>query len=220
LFVGELFLKAKEMVREGGYKFKKGYSRSKGSSNESSSSDEGVKRAKINKEEREKAMEDLKLLLKSLEDQLRVKQMRITKAKAINDFKVAINDFKVADQLMDKVRNLLREKTDCDKQLLALEKKSSKSEWYRKRAHLKSTAHEFKDGSSLSEPEGSQNKIARFFKGNGNVASTSTSTATTDDVARQEKADKPVDRVISIDHSPQSDDTLIVSDSSELELSF
>ena len=57
-----------------------------------------------------------------------------------------------------------------------------------------------------------------FFKGNGNVASTSTSTATTDDVARQEKADKPVDRVISID--PQSDDTLIVSDSSELELSF
>ena len=210
MFVGELFLKAKEMVREGGYKFKKGYSRSKGSSNESSSSDEGVKkRAKINKEEREKAMEDLKLLL----NQLRVKQMCITKAKAINDFKVA-------DQPMDKVSNLLREKTDCDKQLLALEKKSSKSEWYRKRAHLKSTAHEFKDGSSLSEPEGSQNKIARFFKGNGNVASTSTSTATTDDVARQEKADKPVDRVISIDHSPQSDDTLIVSDSSELELSF
>jgi hypothetical protein len=214
LFVGELFLKAKEMVREGGYKFKKGYSRSKGSSNEGSSSDEGVKkREKINKEEREKAMEDLKLLLKSLEDQLRVKQMRITKAKAMNDFKVA-------DQLMDEVRNLLREKTDCDKQLLALEKKSSKSEWYRKRAHSKSTAHEFKDGSSLSEPEGSQNKIAKFFKGNGNVASTSTSTATTDDVARQEKADKPVDRVISVDHSPQSDDTLIVSDSSELELSF
>ena len=61
------------MVREGGYKFKKGYSRSKGSSNEGSSSDEGVKKiAKINKEEREKAMEDLKLLLKSLEDQLRV----------------------------------------------------------------------------------------------------------------------------------------------------
>ena len=157
MFVGELFLKAKEMVREGGYKFKKGYSRSKGSSNEGSSSDEGVKkRAKINKEEREKAMEDLKLLLKSLEDQLRVKQMRITKAKAMNDFKVA-------DQLMDEVRNLLREKTDCDKQLLALEKKSSKSEWYRKRAHSKSTAHEFKDGSSLSEPEGSQNKIAKFF---------------------------------------------------------
>lgn len=139
--------------------------------------------------------------------------MRITKAKAMNDFKVA-------DQLMDEVGNLLREKTDCDKQLLALEKKSSKSEWYRKRAHSKSTAHEFKDGSSLSEPEGSQNKIAKFFKGNGNVASTSTSTATTEDVARQEKADKPVDRVISIDHSPQSDDTLIVSDSSELELSF
>lgn len=212
MFVGELFLKAKEMVREGGYKFKKGYSRSKGSRNESSS-DEGVKkRAKINKEERDKAIEDLKLLLNSLEDQLHVKQMRITKAKAINDFKVA-------DQLMDEVKKLIREKTECNKQLLALEKKSSKSEWYRKRAHSKSTANESKDGSSVSEPEGTQKKVAKYFaKGNKNAASTSTSTGTTD-VPGQESADK-TDEVVTIDHSPQSDDTLPVSDNSEQDLLF
>ena len=46
LFVGELFLKAKEMVR-GGYKLK-GYSRSKGSSNESTCSSDGVKKKSKN----------------------------------------------------------------------------------------------------------------------------------------------------------------------------
>ena len=204
------------MVREGGYKFKKGYSRSKGSSNESTcSSDEGAKkRAKISKEERERAIEDLKQLLKSLQDQLRVKEMRITKAKSINDFKVA-------DQLMDEVRHLIKERTDCNKQLLALEKKSSKSAWYRKRAHSQSGAPKLQDGSSQLKPEESQKKIAKFFKGDKNVASTSTPITITDDVVREEKADETADGNARIDvHSPRSDDTLIPTDNSDQELPF
>ena len=101
-------------------------------------------------------MEDLEQLLKSLQDQLRVKEMAITKAKSINDFKVA-------DQLMDEVRNLIKERADCNKQLLALEKKSSKSAWYRKRAHSQSGAPKLQDESSQSKPEESQKKIAKFL---------------------------------------------------------
>ena len=159
-------------------------------------------------------MEDLKQLLKSLQDQLRVKEMRITKAKSINDLKVA-------DQLMDEVRNLIKERTDCNKQLLALEKKSSKSAWYRKRAHSQSGAPKLQDGSSQSKPEESQKKIAKFFKGDKNVASTSTLITITDDVVREEKAGETADGNARIDfHSPQSDDTLIPTDDSDQELPF
>ena len=102
-------------------------------------------------------MEDLKQLLKSLQDQPRVKEMRITKAKCINDFKVT-------EQLMDEVRNLIKERTDCNKQLLALEKNSSKSVWYHKRTHSQSGAPKLQDGSSQLKPDESQRRLGNFSK--------------------------------------------------------
>ena len=87
--VGQLFERARKKVRESGFQFRKGYSRSKsekrsnGNNGTESSSDESVKRVKVDKEEREREMLNIKQMLASVEDQIRIKQIRIDKAKTV-----------------------------------------------------------------------------------------------------------------------------------------
>lgn len=120
-------------MRNSGYKFKKGYSRSKRSSSGTSDengNDEGRKRTKIDKEERDREMTHIKTLLSNIEDQIRIKQLRLDKAKTVKDYKSC-------DELSVAIRGLLREKFDCEKQLSVFQKKEAKSNWYQRRSLTK-----------------------------------------------------------------------------------
>ena len=120
-------------MRNSGYKFKKGYSRSKRSSSGTSDengNDEGRKRKKIDKEERDREMTHMKTLLSNIEDQMRIKQLRLDKAKTVKDYKSC-------DELSVAIRGLLREKFYCEKQLSAFQKKEAKSNWDKKRSLTK-----------------------------------------------------------------------------------
>ena len=77
-------------MRERGYKFKKGYSRSKSSGKSSSenSGDDSKKRMKVDKDERQREISHIKSMLSTIENQLQVKQSRMEKAKSVKDFKL------------------------------------------------------------------------------------------------------------------------------------
>ena len=110
-------------MRNSGYKFKKSYARSERSSSctsDENGNDEGRKREKIDKEECDREMTHMKTLLSNIEDQIRIKLLRLEKAKTVKDYKSC-------DELS--VRGLLREKFDCEKQLSAFQKKDAKSNW-------------------------------------------------------------------------------------------
>lgn len=150
---GELYQKAKQKVRESGYQFKKGYSRSKssisGKSSSENSGDESKKRMKIHKDERQREVSHIQALLDSVEEQIKIKQIRVEKAKSVKDFKLC-------DQLTGDVRALLREKRENEKQLAALKKMETKSSWYHKRKLTKgeeiiSKPEKVKKGSDLLE---------------------------------------------------------------------
>ena len=72
----------------------------------------------------------MKTLLSNIEDQIRIKQFRLEKAKTVKDYKSC-------DELSVAKRGLLREKFDCEKQLSAFQKKEAKSNWYKKRSLTK-----------------------------------------------------------------------------------
>ena len=118
-------------MRESGYLFKKGYSRSKScASSSENSSDEGNKRAKVDKDERQREISHLESLLSKIEEHLKIKQSRIEKAKLVKDFKLC-------DELSNSIRVLMREKRENEKLLAAFQKKESKSTWYGKRKQTK-----------------------------------------------------------------------------------
>lgn len=52
---------------------------------------------KVDKEEREREMRNIKQMLASVEEQIRIKQIRIDKAKTVKDFKLC-------DQLCDQLK--------------------------------------------------------------------------------------------------------------------
>ena len=97
--------------------FKKGFSRSSSQGSSSSSEDimvdggskgakRELKRKNVFAEERQKAITNNRDLLKSTEDQIRIKQLRINKLKNTNEFKKC-------DELSTELRSITqRERTD------------------------------------------------------------------------------------------------------------
>lgn len=107
------------------YTFKKGYSRSSNSSNsDSETPPPKLKRAKRDSEERKKEVDNLTSLIENVKSHLQIKQKRLEKAKSVKDFKQC-------DQLTLEIRTLLKEKSDHERQLTAIQKKA-KSLWYHK----------------------------------------------------------------------------------------
>ena len=108
------------------YTFKKGYSRSSTSSNSDSEiPPPKLKRAKRDSEERKKEVDNLTSLIENVKSHLQIKQQRLEKAKSVKDFKQC-------DQLTLEIRTLLKEKSDHERQLTAIQKKEAKSLWYHK----------------------------------------------------------------------------------------
>lgn len=99
------------------YTFKKGYSRSSNSSNsDSETPPPKLKRAKRDSEERKKEVDNLTSLIENVKSHLQIKQKRLEKAKSVKDFKQC-------DQLTLEIRTLLKEKSDHERQLTAIQKK-------------------------------------------------------------------------------------------------
>lgn len=133
--IGKLFQYAKQRVRNSGYKFKKGYSRSKeiadtDGSSTSSSDERKMKRIKIDQAQREKEIVNMQSMLENVEDQIRMKHLRIEKAKSVKDYKFC-------DQQTAAVRELLQEKHTLESQLAAFQKKQGKAQWYQKKKSAK-----------------------------------------------------------------------------------
>jgi hypothetical protein len=136
--LGELFVKAREKVKEDGYEYKKGYSRSEYSSSSSEVSDytntkekgKSSKRKHTDAEERQKAISNIKALIESTKDHIRIKELRINKLKACNDFRQC-------DVVTSEMTKLMREKYDYESQLAVLERKEAKSHWYKKKSKRK-----------------------------------------------------------------------------------
>ena len=103
------------------YTFKKGYSRSSNSSNsDSETPPPKLKRAKRDSEERKIEVDNLTSLIENVKSHLQIKQKRLEKAKSVKDFKQC-------DQLTLEIRTLLKEKSDHEKQLTAIQKKKKQS---------------------------------------------------------------------------------------------
>lgn len=151
--LGELFQQARSKVRDEGYKFKKGFSRSSqglsGSSSEGKQSEDGkaekkeLKRKNVLAEERRQAISTNQALLKSTEDHIRLKQLRINKLKTMNDFKKC-------DEVSAELRELFKEKGRIESQLAALQRKESKSHWYMKKKSKRSKTSGVKSEGDLS----------------------------------------------------------------------
>ena len=90
--------------------------------------------------------------------------MRITKAKATKYFKAA-------DQLLGEVKNIIRLKVHCNKQLLALQKRSYKSQRYRKRSHSKNSSENVRH---VAVVPGRERNVMKFLITGSSGTSTST----------------------------------------------
>ena len=77
-------------------------------------------------EERRATIAANQALLKSTEDHIRIKQLRINKLKNLNDFKKC-------DEVSSELRELLKEKGRIESQLAVLNRKDSKLQWYNKK---------------------------------------------------------------------------------------
>ena len=135
-------------MRTEGYAFKKGYSRSNSSASSNSDSDHPppkLKRAKRNSEKRVKETNDLTSLLENVNSHLQIKQKKLEKAKSVQDFKLC-------DQLTLEIRKLLKEKSDHERQITAIQRKEAKSLWYHKTKSSKKEKKELKSGKVVNKP--------------------------------------------------------------------
>ena len=78
-------------------------------------------------DEQQKNITDIKALLESINEHIRIKQLRIQKLKTCNDLQQC-------DVISKETTELLTQKLEYENQLATLEKKGTKSKWYKKRA--------------------------------------------------------------------------------------
>ena len=152
--------KAKEKVIQDGYAFVKGQSRSKMERSKSPAK----KRAKLSSEERAREIDSLHETIKLLENRIMFKNQQLQKEKAMNNYKKC-------DEISEKILEVQKEKKSVDRQLTALVKKESKSQWYLSGKSKKSS-------SKPKNVRDNQSKLPDLFKQD---SMSSTSTCSTDD---------------------------------------
>ena len=208
------------------YTLKKGYSRSTTSSNsDSEAPPPKLKRAKRDSEERKKEVDNLTSLIEKVKSHLQIKQKRLEKAKSVKDFKQF-------DPLTLEIRTLLKEKSDHERQLTAIQKKEAKSLWYHKTKSSKKekkpktekvvnkplTTFLFKDTSAAkvvtsSNETTSTAKIPLESATSASSQATIPTTQVTSDTCTSSETTTELSAVTNAPLSPT--DTLILSDSLE-----
>ena len=209
----ELYEKARRSVKEDGYNYKKGYSRS-GEQSSSSSEQESFpkeKRVKFDSDERRKEAERLSKLLENVHGHLKIKKARIDKA-------MAVKDCKLCDQISTEVRQLLKKKAEYERQISAIQRKEKKASWFSGKKSISKISL-----TDISQPESqTQNSITAMFnsdlakKSINNVSSqpsmSATETLTASSVLISESSKGNVPR-FERSESNSSHDTLIIQSS-------
>ncbi|CAB4029569.1 DNA fragmentation factor subunit alpha-like [Paramuricea clavata] len=163
---GKLLKKAKETVISQGYEFVKGKSRARSLSDMDSGKES--KRKKTDKDERAKEIQNTSDILKNIQEQIEIKQLRLQKQKSLNNFSKC-------DQIVGEIGKLMNEKKILEKQLKHMEKKEAKSKWY----YNKKGSEKRKSGESKQKGKRKSFDIAKMFK-NASDISEHTLTSTSD----------------------------------------
>ena len=141
------------------YIFRKGKSRASStgtSSCNSSDTDSSppIKKAKLNAEMREKETLDLRNILKNIQSHIQIKQALIERAKSVKDYKQC-------DHLATEIRKLMKERSDTERQIAALENKSAKSSWYKRKA--KKSMIDQEERQHKIDPKKKKSEISMFM---------------------------------------------------------
>ena len=76
-------------------------------------------------DERQKEIKNLSHLISMAEDNIKIGELELGKAKTVNNYSQCA-------EISDKIRKVFKEKNDYSKQLAVLQKNESKSVWYHK----------------------------------------------------------------------------------------
>jgi hypothetical protein len=124
----ELMTQAQANVRDT-YHFKKGFSRSKVSDPASKEVHTEPKKVKTFKEERDIKMKELRDQLSEIKKMVSFKMSRRDKC-------ASVKEWKTCETISTEIRKLLSQKGEIERELLILERKENKSQWYSKRKAL------------------------------------------------------------------------------------
>ena len=161
--LGELYERAREVVKEEGYDYKKGYSRASSQTSSSDDTEVGAtkkKRAKLHAEERQQEKQRLTTILENIKGNIKIKEARANRAKAVQDYKLC-------DQLSGEIRKLLNDKADHERQVSSIERKEQKSTWYHSKKYRS------------KEKEGSKSKVSNALTKMFNPVEKDTHSSTT-----------------------------------------
>ena len=140
---------AQEKVRESGYVFMKGRSRSKKRTESSADEATTSKRFKIDETLRRKRIAELEEDMKDFRDRLGYKEKQREEASNLRNYKAC-------DRLTEEMTSLKKELRNADYEIKELTKKEKKSCWYRRKAQERQKSSSVTDCSSLnSESESS-----------------------------------------------------------------
>ena len=127
---GELFNKAKEIVRNGNYQFKKGYSRSKHATDQTTKEPSSVpRRQNTCSDDRKARIVQLTEQIKEVKHQIAVKEKQKVKAESVHDYLLC-------DRMSTEKRKLLSEQATLENELKLIQRKEQKSHWYHQKPRL------------------------------------------------------------------------------------
>ena len=114
---GELFNKAKEIVRNGNYQFKKGYSRSKHATDQTTKGSSVPSRQNTCSDDRKARIVQLTEQIKEVKHQITVKEKRKVKAESVPDYLLC-------DRMSTEKRKLLPEQATLENELKLIQRRA------------------------------------------------------------------------------------------------
>ena len=148
---GEHFSKAKEVVRNGNYQFKKGFSRSKHARDQTSKVANNVpSRQNTCSDDRRARIVQLTEQIKEVEHQIMVKEKCKVKPESVHDYLLC-------DRMSSEKRKLLQEQATVENELKLIQRKEKKSQWYHQKPTTGKTTPKSNEISSKNKNQSQQN---------------------------------------------------------------
>ena len=151
-----LLERAREMVNESGYNFKKGKSRSK--KLQDSDSEQSSKHCKTSEALRTKRISQLNDDIKDFNDRLQFKEKR--RQQATNS-----RNYKLCDQLTEEMSEIKQKKRECEHEVEIWKQKQRKSSWYKKKKGISSLSNSPNEVATESDAS-SQPRRKKFKQSN------------------------------------------------------
>lgn len=158
---------ARTKVREDGFNFKKGVSRSKFSKVDGD--DVPKKRPKSTSDERRGRLEQIDKAQSEIEKSIKIKEQRRSKAESVKDFALC-------DTLSTEIRGLLKEKHILENERKVLNRKESQAKWFTKKRSQGKNENEKKSEKSENSSSATLDSLWSKRKETSSSAATSTTT--------------------------------------------